>query len=168
MSVRDAILNASMKEMFDLAQHMRKHASVARAPMPSTGDLIEHIWVWANADPSPEADAAFAEAIGATEDEIADLTGGDGADDADADVDLTEDDALAEAVLDAQDEVETSITEFAPMPLSTDAGVDPAEDVTEVETQEDRRNRRERRALEAARKQAEAVADAMAAKKNQT
>ncbi|WP_147124542.1 hypothetical protein [Shimia ponticola] len=158
MSIRDAILNASMKEMFDLAQHMRKHASVARAPMPSTGDLIEHIWVWANADPSPEADAAFADAIGASEDEIAEFT--DDVDDIAGDegvADLTEEAASAQAVLADEVEIETSITEFEPLPLSTDVN-------TDADAAQDRRVRRERRALEAARKQAEAVADAMAAK----
>ncbi|MEM1301072.1 MAG: hypothetical protein AAGH17_00700 [Pseudomonadota bacterium] len=174
MSIRDAILNATMREMFDLAQHMRKHGSVARAPIPSTGDLIEHIWVWANADPSPEADAAFAEAIGASDEDMAEWS-----DDLTADEGAGENEDVGAAPEQSGKEVEdTTITAFVPLPLSTDAPTtDNSDDAVTDDADlsdssspdepaepapEGRRARRERRALEAARRQAEAVVEAMA------
>ena len=164
MSIRQSILNASMKEMFDLAQHLRGHASVSRAPMPSTGDLIEHVWIWANTEPSDGADAALEAVIGRDDVE---------SDPVEAAADHVEDESVetptvaspepvAETTAGAPemtDAPEMNVAEFAPMPLSTEGDVDADEDPAEA-----RRQRRERRALEAARKQAEAVAGAMADK----
>ena len=178
MAIKDAILDASMREMFEFARHMRKHPAASEI---TAGDLIEHMWSWAEGLEIEGAKAATAAgAAAATADKI--------------DVDITEAPEKQQA---------GSVTPLAPLPLSADqevptdtadaaskedapassqcdapapekdAGADKGAAKGEEQdakgeddnaedrplTKEERRARRERRALEAARKQASAIAE---------